>query len=231
MDVVYPYKRALDEFELRYSLRSLVNVPHDRVIVAGDKPRFVNEAVFWAGTMPVADRFKSSTTNIVEAARQAEITGEFIVMNDDMFVLEPWEFRHEDRGSIDEYLGTGAPAGGYRRRLQRTGEILRAHGVNEPLFFGLHTPTVYDSAVLVALVKEFRGESYLLRTLYHNLHPAPSARRDDVKMRHWAGKPAAADMFSVSDACALDLRFRAWMAHRFPDPSVYEKAFSMKEAA
>lgn len=222
MDVVYPYKRVEDEFALRYSLRSLAHMPHDRVIVGGDKPRIVGSNVLWAGAIPNADRYKSSTTNIVEAIRQCEIVGEFVVMNDDMFLLRSWSFRHEHRGTIDEYLATGRAAGGYHARIVSTRAILKAHGVDEPMWFGLHTPTVYDSAKLADLVKEHRGKSYLLRTLYHNLFPAPAERREDVKVREWTGDVPADDVLSISDSCAFDPAFRAWLEARFPEQSPYE---------
>jgi len=232
MDVVYPYKRTADEFELRYSLRSLVHLPHDRVIVAGDKPRIVSEGVFWAGAIPHHDRFASSTINILTAVNQAEIVGEFIVMNDDIFVLAPWSFRHEHRGTIDEYLATAGAKGGYKRRAARTRDMLKAHGVTEPLFFGLHTPTVYDAGRLIDLVRQFKGERYLLRTLYHNLFPAPAARRDDVKVRQWGlASDLPDDVLSISDMCAFDPRFRAWAETRFPEPSPYEKPAITKAAA
>lgn len=231
MDVVYPYKRTVDEFELRYSLRSLVNLPHGRAIVAGDKPRIVSDAVFWAGAIPHHDRFASSTINILAAIHQAGIEGDFVVMNDDMFILEPWAFRHEHRGTIDEYLATAAAKGGYRRRAAHTRDILRAHGIADPLFFGLHTPTVYDAGRLIDLVAQFKGERYLLRTLYHNLFPAPAEQRDDVKVRQWSGDLPARDVLSVSDMCSFDPRFRAWISERFPGPSPYETPAITKAAA
>ena len=231
MDVVYPYKRTVDEFELRYSLRSLINMPHDRVIIAGDKPRMLSDAAEWAGAIPHHDRFRSSTINILAAVKQGGIEGDFIVMNDDMFILEPWSFRHEHRGTIDEYVASAAAKGGYRRRAEHTRDILLAHGVAEPLFFGLHTSTIYDASRLIDLVTKFKGERYLLRTLYHNLFPAPANRRDDVKVRQWTGDLPAHDVLSVSDMCAFDLRFRDWISARFPDPSPYEKPAVTKAAA
>jgi hypothetical protein len=231
MDVVYPYKRTADEFELRYSLRSLVNLPHARTVIGGDKPRIVSDQVYWAGAIPHHDRFASSTINIVAAVEQCGIDGEFIVMNDDMFILEPWSVRHEHRGTIDEYLASETAKGGYRRRAEHTRDILRAHGVAEPLFFGLHTPTVYDASKILDLVSQFKGERYLLRTLYHNLFPAPATYREDVKVRQWGTRDLPADVMSVSDMCAFDPRFRAWIHARFPEPSSYEKPAVTKAAA
>lgn len=227
MDVVYPYKARPIDLELRFSIRSLVHVPHSKVIVAGDKP---NLRVRHVAVRPCLDRYQSSTSNILAAAERAVETEQFIVMNDDMFILRPWTFRHENRGTIDEYLASGQPQGAYRLRIEATRDILVAHGVSDPLWFGLHTPTVYDRAKLIDLIKQFDGQQYLLRTLYHNLHPQPSLRRDDVKIRKWTG-PVEGDVISISDQCAWSHGFRDWIGKRFPHPSIHEQRPRAKKAA
>src|SRR5688500_8762660 len=103
-------------------------MPHDRVIVAGDKPAFASSAVTLIQEWPQLDRFKSSTMNISAAVRKAGISGEFVVMNDDFFLLKPWKHRHEHRGTIDEYLADSRASGSYRVMVARTKEILQAHG-------------------------------------------------------------------------------------------------------
>jgi len=223
MDIVYPYKSAPDDFELRYSLRSLVNVPHERVIVAGDRPIIISREVVRIPVDPMADRYQSSTANIVAAIERAGVTGDFILMHDDMFVLEPWSAQHEHRGTIDEYMRAGGAGGEYLARAASTRDLLRVHGVAEPLFFGLHTPTIYNAERVLDLVREFEGRRYLLRTLYHNLFPAPSRQRDDVKVRAWTGS-AGGDVLSISDECAGHPDFKSWIAARFPERSSYEVA-------
>lgn len=221
MDVVYPYRRSSGDVELRYSLRSLVNVPHGRVIVSGELPynRFDVTRVV-VPRSPV--RYEASTRNIYEACQRAVQTDKVIVMNDDIFVLKPWTFRHEHRCTIQEYLDSGMPKGDYRVHIEATAEILKAHGIDDPLFFGLHTPTVYDRLTLINVVKEFKGHKYLLRTLYYNLFAQKSVKRDDVKVRVWNGEPEHSDVLSISDSCAYDPGFLSWIANRFPDKSIYE---------
>ncbi|GEM_PF-1016501 len=222
MDIVYPYKSAPDDFELRYSLRSLVNVPHDRVIIAGDRPMVIGRSVAHVLVERIEDRYQSSTANIVGAVRGAGINGDFIVMHDDIFALEPWQFRHEHRGTIAEYLKSGQAQGRYRSYIEATRDLLVAKGIPDPLWFGLHTPTVYNAKALLDMVEGFAGHKYLLRTLYHNLLPKPSVRRDDVKVRLWGGDAPAADILSISDECARSESFRQWIAARFPEKSQYE---------
>lgn len=221
MDVVYPYKARPFDIELRYSLRSLRHVRHGKVIVAGDKPELISDRVIHVPVEPIANRYQSSTANILAAAETAVTTRRFIVMHDDIFILQRWTFRHENRGTIEEYLATGRPKGEYRSHIEMTRDILVAHGVDDPLWFGLHTPTVYDRSKLIDLIRDFTGERYLLRTLYHNLFPQPSKRRDDVKMWRWA-EPTEGDVISINDKCAFSPEFRQWAERKYPRRSVYE---------
>lgn len=223
MDVVYPYRAAPGDMELRFSMRSLRNLPHGRVIVAGDRPSIATDRVSFVPVDPDSDRFRSSTQNLLAAADAAS-TDQIVVMNDDFFILKPWRFRHENRGTVDEYLFTGGCAGQYRQRIQSTKDILKAHGVPEPLWFGLHTPTVYDRRKLIDLILDFQGQPYLLRTLYHNLFPQPSERRQDVKIYRWSPPSIGQDLLSISDEAAKDPACKAWLAAAFPDPSPYEYA-------
>lgn len=219
MDVVFPYKRSVGDLELRYSLRSLVNVPHGRVIIAGDVPSIVSDAVSTIKVPRVGgDRYLSSTANIMSALD--EIDGDFIVMHDDIFVLKPWTFKHEDRGPIDQ---TDEAKGDYLRRIQQTDSLLRAIGITDPLFYGLHTPTVYNKRKLIDLVREFPMPryKYLLRTLYWNIYRQPSVQRHDVKVKDWPIDHAD-DVLSISDGVARMASFQEWINRQFPVASKYE---------
>lgn len=223
MDVVFPYRRTEDDFDLRYSLRSLVNIPHDRVIVAGDWPAFASRKLKRVRVGRSYDRYRSSRTNIAGAIKRAGISGEFVVMNDDIFVLRPWRFRADHRGSIDEYLNHGEANGTYRAMVVKTRDLLKSVGVADPLFFGLHTPSVFESDRFLAMVAEFKTQQYLTRTLYGNLFPAEGEKRADVKLRSWPSADLPKDVLSTSDQCGRNPAFRAWIEEKFPTPSVYEK--------
>ena len=220
MDIVYPYKRTPDDFELRYSLRSLVNVPHSRVIIAGDAPFMTSDAVTVVQVPRVGgDRYMSSTANIFAA----DVSGDFMVMNDDIFVLEPWVFRHEHKCSIDEALSDSSSQGDYRSKIASTRALLKSHGIVDPLFYGLHTPTIYNRDKLTEMLREFPMPRfrYLMRTLYHNLFPQASIRRDDCKVKAWNGDWSDG-VLSIADGVARLPEFREWINRRFPVASQYE---------
>lgn len=225
MDIVFPYKRSPDDFELRYSLRSLVNVPHSRVIIAGDHPSVVNESLtVIKNPRTGTDRYVLSTSNIFAAINRVDVSDQFLVFNDDFFILKPWTFQHEHRDTIEGVLTDSDVQGDYRHRIVQTRSLLRSVGVTDPLFFGLHTPTKYDRQKLVDMMREYPMPKYkyLLRTLYHNLYQQPSVQRADVKVKSWPVDEIASDALSISDNVASDPAFKTWINERFPNPSVYE---------
>ena len=145
-------------------------------------------------------------------------------MNDDIFVLQPWQFRLEDRGPLSEQLDNVHCNGDYRSSVVSTIGLLRSIGVKEPLFYSLHTPTVYNRQRLVEMMREYPMPrfKYLLRTLYHNLYPQPSVRREDVKVKSWSDDIEMNDVLSISDKIAGLPSFRKWINERFPVASEYE---------
>lgn len=221
LDVVYPYRASPEDHELRYSLRSLANIQHRKVVISGDRPGFAGAHLTCIETPRHEDRYRDSTTNILAAIEQGDLTDEFVVMHDDIFVLEAWTFRHEHRCTIREYLASGAAAGDYRDRIRSTLNVLLDCGVTEPLWFGLHTPTIYNRDRLHALILEYGAEPVLLRTLYHNLHPQISERAHDAKLRHWPSD-VPTGLLSISDEVAQDPSFRAWLNSSFRERSRYE---------
>lgn len=218
-DVVYPYRQTYKDRDLRYSLRSLCNVPHGKVIVAGDKPRLPGVVHVPVGAM--RNRYMSSTANILAALRKVS-TPDVIVMHDDIFVMCPWAYVHQDRGLLSEYLSSNAARGSYGRMLERTHEILQAHGVDDPVFYSLHTPVVYDASKLEALIEEFGSEAASIRTIYWNLHPQPSETADDVKVRKMSSAIGTMPIISTTDELSRSSRWRRWIDRKFPKPSQYE---------
>lgn len=217
--VLYPYKATSGDRDLRLSLRSLVNLPHSQVIVAGDKPDI--PGVTHVPGPVVADRYMSSALNIL--AGLDAVRGEsVIVMHDDMMVLRPWVWVHEHRGKLAAYIKAGTASGEYLALAKRTLDALQAEGVADPLFYSLHTPTVYEVAKLRAVIERHAG--LMLRTVYWNSHPRPARLARDPKLRHWHRRMDHMPIVSTSDGFATSRRFKLWADRTFPTLSPYEVA-------
>ena len=63
MDIVYPIKSTNENIELRYSLRSLQNIQHDRVFIIGDLPNFVQNVIH-IPIQSVNSRYASTTNSL-----------------------------------------------------------------------------------------------------------------------------------------------------------------------
>lgn len=90
MDVVYYVRPGERNEELRYSLRSLQNMPHERVWLVGHKPAWVT------GVEHIPNRSNGSSpqhnaTSHLLAACDAVPAERFVVFNDDFYVMEPIE--------------------------------------------------------------------------------------------------------------------------------------------
>lgn len=219
MQVVFPYKRTAGDLELRYALRSLVNVPHDGVVIAGDITTITNDTVQTVKVPRVGcDRYMLSTANLIAAMDYVD--GDFIVMHDDIFVLKPWTWKHEHKSRLAD---PGEAQGDYLNRIRSTASMLRSIGVADPLFYGLHKPNVMNKRKLLDLLAEYPMPKYryLLRTMYWNIYREPSTQCEDVKVKQWPAD-VPDDILSISDNVARLATFQEWINRRFPVASRYE---------
>jgi hypothetical protein len=90
MDIVYIYRHSRDDGrELRYSLRSLSNVPHGKVFIIGDKPKWTKGIVHVPASDPHGLKALNALHKITVACRDPRVSEDFVLMNDDFYVLKP----------------------------------------------------------------------------------------------------------------------------------------------
>jgi hypothetical protein len=91
VDVVYFLKETLaDNMELRYSLRSLNNIKHDRVFIIWHKPKWVQNIFH----IPFNDGNRkgfNTSSKLFFACNEKKISKDFILMADDIFILQKIE--------------------------------------------------------------------------------------------------------------------------------------------
>lgn len=221
MDVVYLCQPGQNE-ELRYSLRSLVNLPHDEVWIAGDAPAWYRGNLLKVKRR--GSKWEQTTANLVEAVGCADISDEFVVMNDDFFVMKPVdELPVFHRGPIRRHIEQAR--GSYKMGLS---QLLRWWKGPELLSYELHVPmTLTKAGVRVVLdsgCPPFPRDA-AKRTLYGNLNAVGGSYMRDVKI-------LARDQPFDSEATYLstnEFTFNrepvgAFIRERFPDPSQWEAA-------
>lgn len=199
--------------ELRYSLRSLEQYCKDvgRVFIVGNKPNFIiNCELVW-----VEDKFEwwKNAFEKTKAAIKAGISKEFLLFNDDFYMLKPFEaaqypFYH--KGDI-----MPKPCNPYQEVIVNTGRILK--NLKKPFkHFGVHCPIRIEAEKYLSLEKYFK-EPVSARCLYGNLFCKGIKTEDNKGVKI---KNAKQKCFSSADWAGEDM-FEE-LKKMFPKPSQWE---------
>lgn len=232
MDIVYICQAAERNEPLRYSLRSLANLPHARVWIVGYKPRWVH-GVSYVPTMQRGPKHANTWRNWQAMAGCADLSDRFVLFNDDFFVTRPITAIPDlHRGTLEQAAAWYAKLrlASYRQRAEYTAKMLQRAGKAGPFYsYELHTPMVVDRAVLaeaVGWLNQHRTAPLELvskRTFYGNWARAGGELARDIKVQ----KPTQAlpqsllPFLSTAPASWSGLA-GGWVRRQFDVPSIYE---------
>ena len=227
MDVVYIVRPGENE-ELRYSLRSLANLPHDNVWVAGAAPDW-----YKGNLLPVkqfATKYENARNNLQALCDDHRISDTVVLMNDDFFIVKPIDtvpvlhggdvytkiVRHSQYAATSPYVAL----------LWDTLHILANRGVSTSLDYALHVPMTMDRGKLSDLL----GYAGSYRILYGNIYGVGGEYCEDVKYdRVIANGPKPYDFrrgsspfLSTSDGTFPRVK-SALLGKLFSDKSPYER--------
>jgi hypothetical protein len=236
IDIVYVVRADDTNEELRYSLRSLSNLPHRRVWIAGYKPRWVDN-VEHLPTIQTKTKYQNSTANLLTACLHPDITDHFVYMNDDFFVINKTETVPPlHRGPVDnvidyyqnKYRHKSTP-GVYVDGMIATRDLLNQWGINHVMSYELHLPMTINRKLMVSTLRRASEEAPSIvalhkRTLYGNANNIGGRQIDDVKVLGLADSISRDQLF----ASTSNLAFKHGPAGSrirklFPHPSRYEK--------
>lgn len=229
-DVVYVVRPGDNNEELRYSLRSLANLPHGRVWIAGHCPPWVTGVerieVAQGGT-----KWANAWRNLRTALAHPGLASRLIVMNDDFYALRPGAtVDPAHSGLLAEKIADyrrAYPRSSYTAALGVTADLLADRGALEPLSYELHTPFPATRDALAATLDEIEGASpepwrVHWRTWHGNRCDYGGRRMSDVKIYR------GADVAQAMRGAWASSSDRTWsliarhMARRFPSPCGYE---------
>ena len=221
MDIVYVCREGENE-ELRYSIRSVVENLEScsKVWVVGSKPDW-----YTGNFIPVeniSDKFTNIRNCIKIACETDDISDDFVLMNDDFFILRKLNSVSLYHGGLlfNRYQTHTAMMGpnGYAKLLLRTHEVLRKEGVAEPLNYDLHTPMVINKTNMLSVV----DQPYSIRSYYGNKFNIDGELLEDVKLYN-GRKTSTIDMSTFMST--EDRSFpvvKDYLEDLFPEPSIYE---------
>jgi hypothetical protein len=225
MDLVWICRKGPNE-ELRYSLRSaLTNLQFDNFWVIGQRPHWYKGPFIYV-YQRAGKKYENAKANLQKLISSSQVADDFILMNDDFYVLKPTEVKPYYSGTLEQRIQRNSglsPNAKYLQRIIDTKEMLEAQGIEKPLDYSLHIP--------MQMHKEGLAKSLdypLIRSGYGNLNNVGGEQRRDVKI--YAGKiyeglsyeiTPNSDFVSSHDDSFPDLRDNV-LAELFPDPMPHE---------
>lgn len=179
MDYVYLCRDGENE-ELRYSIRSVIkNGNPDNIWVVGGKPDW-----YIGNFLEVPQdkgKFENQVNSLKEVCSNSDISDDFILMNDDFYILKPVEeYKYYD-GLLKDKLNNHTIQYGnssYARALRGAVKQLQRIGIQEPLNYEVHMPMALNKANLVQVL----DLSLSPRSLYGNLFINDGINIKDVKI-------------------------------------------------
>ena len=230
MDIVYTLSGNYTGQELRFSLRSLANIAHDKVFFVGGCPVWAKNVIH-IPTEQKDTKYKNTTNNLIVVCKDSRISADFVLMNDDFFILDsisPEELNLHNGPvdkSLDRYRRLIPHGSKYVQGMEQTKRFLQEVGINNPLSYELHIPFVINKKRFLKMFS-LPGISDIpclhKRTAYGNLYLPGGVEMQDVKVFGNNG--------FVPDNCGKflscnDIGFwqvRSFLMGKFPDKSNYE---------
>lgn len=226
MDAVYICREGNNE-ELRYSLRTIHNLKEvENVYVIGGKPNW-----YKGEYIPVnsSNKYQHAITNLHVLTKTHTISEEFILMNDDFFVIKPVDklLTYDEGLLLNKIIKYNKfnPNSKYTNWLKNTHLFLKDRLKAEPLSFELHIPMKMTKTGLAEALKY----NILWRSYYGNMFTYDSVETQDVKIyRPGALDPNKYDyknkdfpFISTEDRSFMYVRDKMLLT-RFSKPSQYE---------
>ncbi len=254
--VVIPYlKSEAAGEELRYALRSWADhfLEDHRIIIVGDKedwfspeithvpldPVLILEDCNCAAPAEIRNPQADVTHKILTLIASGEVTGDFILTNDDIYLAGPTSLIDiqvlKAFGDLEDHAkGTSL----FCQNSLRTKQALAKEGLSTH-HYGTHTPMFVNAEILAEVIEKYNAteKGYLLTSLYFN-YRFPDARPIQITGNIKDGVLASVYRDSVEPAMMWDLfqqrkfincNSKGWLSVKnviakvFPQPSRYEQ--------
>lgn len=232
MDIVYIVRAGEVNEELRYSLRSLKNIPHRRVVIAGYIPKWVHNVTAIPVEQRLMTKYANAEQNWQYAMNDTRVTDDFVLFNDDFFVMKPVPgVPTLHRGKLSDVIDyySNINSGQYLQNMERTRDLLLEFGITEPLSYALHVPMVMNKKrrkVLQATQLMFNEKALdiQMRTLYGNFYHLGGDYYEDVKANKLDDEPnKKAEFLSSNDQTFMRGKIGQYIKDTFTEKSPYER--------
>jgi hypothetical protein len=229
MDFVYSCREGENE-ELRYSIRSVLSsFPDANIWVVGGRPSwYIGNYI---KVDQVSNSHKNQLTNFQTICDSESISDNFILMNDDFFIINKIDSVEYFYGGllqdkVDLYYSLVGD-NSYVTRLMRTNSRLIKYGIDNPLDYEMHVPFPVNKAKFKSVLE--KDGRFNWRSIYGNLLNVGGRQMKDVKVYH--SGPLAKRSFDYKNTktdflSSLDESFillKPMLEELFPNPTNCEK--------
>jgi hypothetical protein len=228
MDVVY-VTRDGDNPELRYSLRTLTNVDHDRVWIIGGAPNWINfTAVTHHKRRQDGSPYSSTRSHIKAACNIAEVSDPFMLWNDDFYAMceigvVPLYHRGPMEPLLEKYANLKTAWG---KGLRGTAALMEERGLLAgAMSYDVHLPLVVHKAEMreaLRLAKTIDVNAIHLRTLYGAVGDFEGVKHEDPKLM-FRSSPFPRGAWLSSGDSTFRSTAEPVLRYLFPDESHYER--------
>lgn len=240
MDVVYPLanlSKYKDDFELRYSLRSLDCQPWvDRVFLVGHRPVYAKNIIHIPCNDPYRNCKDANIINKILRACQEDVSDKFVVNSDDQIFLKEvsesdMDIFIENPDKTIEYQ-LKSKTNNWHKRVVETVKWCIGNGYPCHAFQS-HTPYIVDKTEYPRVMSQVawgRGNGFTTH-IYFNLtsqNALQEPKGRTARVRHpinlkMAYKAIAGHTFLNFNNSGLDHGVMTYLQERFPNPSRWER--------
>ncbi|MDO4979164.1 MAG: hypothetical protein Q4E47_03370 [Candidatus Saccharibacteria bacterium] len=228
LDVFYPVLADGSNNDLRYSLRSLKNMPHRKVFVCSKEIPWLSEEVTRIDTdidyHHELKKFEKVNRKLYMACINPEISDPFIMMNDDFFIMRLIrELPYYSLGDLNDRLATYGRIGSYAADLIKAREVL-INGDYKTNDYEVHAPIIFHKKHLLEILSKYPSNGHR-RSLYCNMtNVHPRFVEKDVKVYSNTNNYSKRSMFlSTDDSSFLMCEVGAYIRQVFSDKCKYER--------
>lgn len=180
MNFVYMCRDGNNE-ELKYSIRSLYKHTEDpQVWVVGGKPDWYKGNYIHISQNKT--KHENVRANLRALCESEEIPEDFILMNDDFFIIKPVDSIGQLHGGSlrkkVELYRNYAPKSSYTKLLVNTHNELQMMGIKDPLDYAIHVPMPMNKTNLSQVIYP----ALSVRTMYGNIFKVGGEQIKDVKV-------------------------------------------------
>ena len=226
MDVVYILRNGIAGDELRYSLRSLKNLPHDKVWFFGGVPEGLKPDEMVALEQRGISTWEKVCWTLLQVCQKESVSTDFYLFNDDFFVMKPVkEIPPYYDGTLLRRIEalrkkTGGLGSLYSNELERTRDMLTSHH-KKTYNYALHVPMVINRDKGMEVLMSFNRAS-MFRSLYGNYWNIGGRQMADPKISDSRQPDRNATFLSTSDYSFDRCAVGEYIRKAFPDKCEYE---------